>query len=99
MNLTGPMAFLIPAVLTLACGCSSLKPVNYANRQWHISEHYGQIIDRDTTYRMTFGDVEDWRRDIGFWSRRVDSHLIIALANHRLGREQLARHPFGPTRE
>ncbi len=37
--------------------CSSLKPVNYADREWHISDYYGQIIDKDTTYRMTFGDV------------------------------------------
>ena len=37
--------------------CSSLNPVNYANREWHISNYYGQIIDKDTTYRMTFGDV------------------------------------------
>lgn len=37
--------------------CSSLKPVNYANREWRISDYYGQIIDKDTTYRMTFGDV------------------------------------------
>lgn len=43
------------AILT-SC-CSTLKPVNYAGKEWHISDYYGQIIDKDTTYRMTFGDV------------------------------------------
>ncbi len=45
------------ALSLLACSCNSLKPINFANREWHISEYYGQIIDRDTTYRMTFGNV------------------------------------------
>lgn len=44
-------------VLAISSSCQSLKPVNYANREWHISNYYGQIIDKDTTYRMTFGDV------------------------------------------
>lgn len=48
--LSGFLAILTP-------GCHSLRPVNYANREWHISDHYGQILDKDTTYRMTFGDV------------------------------------------
>lgn len=43
--------------LILSSSCSSLPSVNYGNREWHVSEYYGQIIDRDTTYRMTFGDV------------------------------------------
>lgn len=51
-------SILITGLLTiLAGGCNSLGPVNYANREWHISSHYGQIIDRDTAYRMTFGNV------------------------------------------
>lgn len=45
----------LPAIL--AGSCSSLKPVSYADREWHISNHHGQIIDKDTTYRMTFGEV------------------------------------------
>lgn len=44
-------------IIIVISSCRSLTPVNYANRQWHISDSYGQIIDRDTTYRMTFGDV------------------------------------------
>ena len=38
-------------------GCSSPKGIAFANREWHISDYYGQIIDKDTTYRMTFGNV------------------------------------------
>ncbi len=44
-------------ILVLMNSCSSLKPVKYANREWHISGSFGQIIDKDTTYRMTFGKV------------------------------------------
>lgn len=44
-------------IIALMNSCNSLKPVTYANRDWHISDYYGQIIDKDTTYRMTFGDV------------------------------------------
>lgn len=47
-------AVLITVIMN---SCSSLNPVNYANREWHISNYYGQIIDKDTTYRMTFGEV------------------------------------------
>lgn len=47
-------AVLITVIMN---SCSSMNPVNYANREWHISNYYGQIIDKDTTYRMTFGDV------------------------------------------
>ncbi len=48
---------LVGFILVLMNSCSSLKPVKYANREWHISNYYGQIIDKDTTYRMTFGNV------------------------------------------
>lgn len=44
-------------IIALMNGCGSLPPVNFADREWHISDYYGQIIDKDTTYRMTFGDV------------------------------------------
>ncbi len=44
-------------ILLFMNSCSSLKPVKYANRVWHISNYYGQIIDKDTTYRMTFGEI------------------------------------------
>ncbi len=44
-------------ILVVMNSCSSRKPVKYANRDWHISNYYGQIIDKDTTYRMTFGEV------------------------------------------
>ncbi len=44
-------------LLCISSSCNSLKPLNFANREWHISDYYGQIIDQDTTYRMTFGNV------------------------------------------
>ncbi len=47
---------LLPLVIILLAGCSSRKGLLFSNRQWHISDYYGQIIDRDTTYRMTFGN-------------------------------------------
>ena len=43
--------------LMLMSGCSSPKGLVFANREWHVSDYYGQIIDKDTTYRMTFGNV------------------------------------------
>lgn len=49
--------FLAALLAILANSCGTLKPVNYADKEWHISDYYGQIIDKDTTYRMTFGDV------------------------------------------
>lgn len=47
---------LFIAILLLA-GCSSPRGLVFADREWHISNYYGQIIDKDTTYRMTFGNV------------------------------------------
>ena len=44
-------------MIMLFASCSSPKDLVFADREWHISSHYGQIIDKDTTYRMTFGDV------------------------------------------
>lgn len=44
-------------VLTFLASCSSSKGLVFANREWHVSDYYGQIIDKDTTYRMTFGNV------------------------------------------
>lgn len=48
---------LLSLMTVLLSSCGSLPSVNYANREWHISKQYGQIIDKDTTYRMTFGNV------------------------------------------
>ncbi len=49
--------FFAASLAVLAGSCGTMQPVSYANREWHISDYYGQIIDRDTTYRMTFGNV------------------------------------------
>ena len=45
------------AVNFLVTGCSSSRNLIFADREWHISSHYGQIIDKDTTFRFTFGNV------------------------------------------
>lgn len=50
-------AFALVAATLLMAGCTSHKGLVFANREWHVSDYYGQIIDKDTTYRMTFGNV------------------------------------------
>ena len=37
--------------------CSNTRPLTFADRQWHVSDSWGQIIDRDTYFRLTFGNV------------------------------------------
>ncbi len=50
-------AMTIVLMILLFASCSSPKGLVFANREWHVSDYYGQIIDKDTTYRMTFGNV------------------------------------------
>lgn len=45
------------AITLLMASCSSHNGLVFSNREWHVSDYYGQIIDKDTTYRMTFGNV------------------------------------------
>ena len=47
----------IVMMIMLFTNCSSSKGLVFANREWSVSDYYGQIIDKDTTYRMTFGNV------------------------------------------
>lgn len=47
----------VVATLISTASCSTSKGLVFADREWHISDYYGQIIDKDTTYRMTFGDI------------------------------------------
>lgn len=49
--------FAVAASIILLASCSAPKDLIFANLDWHISGHYGQIIDKDTIYRMTFGNV------------------------------------------
>ena len=35
--------------------CSSPRWLVFGKREWHISDYFGQIIDADTTFRMTLG--------------------------------------------
>lgn len=44
-------------MIMLLMSCSSPKGLVFANRKWSVSDYYGQVIDKDTTYRMTFGNV------------------------------------------
>ena len=55
-NMIPHVSVAVVAMLSLA-GCASPKGLVFANREWHVSDYYGQIIDRDTTYRMTFGEL------------------------------------------
>lgn len=57
ISLSLKQLLIIPALLLMFAACSAPKGLVFANRDWHISNYYGQIIDRDTTYRMTFGNV------------------------------------------
>ena len=41
----------------IAQSCASPGTLIFAEREWNISNHYGQIIDRDSTFRFTFGNV------------------------------------------
>lgn len=50
-------AFAMVATILLMASCSSHKSLVFSNREWHVSDYYGQIIDKDTTYRMTFGNI------------------------------------------
>lgn len=53
------LPILFAAILSLIAltGCHARKGLLFADREWHISDYFGQIIDRDTTYRMTFGEI------------------------------------------
>ena len=49
--------FIFISAIVLMAGCSSHKSLVFSNLEWHVSDYYGQIIDKDTTFRMTFGNV------------------------------------------
>lgn len=50
-------ALIMALMIMLFMSCSSPKGLVFANRKWSVSDYYGQVIDKDTTYRMTFGNV------------------------------------------
>ena len=56
-NLSIKFSLFIVLIHLLFAGCSATKGLVFADREWHISNYYGQIIDKDTTYRMTFGNI------------------------------------------
>lgn len=50
------MTAVLAASMALT-GCSTPAGLVFADRDWHVSSRYGQIIDKDSTYRMTFGNI------------------------------------------
>lgn len=50
-------ALTVVVIGVLLAGCSSPKGIVFANREWHISDYYGQVIDKDSTYRISFGNI------------------------------------------
>lgn len=46
---------MLAAVLSLS-GCGTQCGLVFSNRDWHVSEYFGQLIDADTTWRVTFGE-------------------------------------------
>lgn len=51
-----PHIVSISLVILFFASCSSPKALIFADRDWHLSNHYGQIIDNDSTYRIPIGD-------------------------------------------
>ncbi len=49
------LAATLLSLMTLS-SCHTQAGLVFADREWHISDHFGQVIDRDTTYRMTFDE-------------------------------------------
>lgn len=50
-------AVVITALSLIIAGCRTTAGLVFADKEWHISNYYGQIIDKDTIYRMTFGNI------------------------------------------
>lgn len=51
------LSLLFISLTIFSTGCKSPGNLIFAEREWKISSHYGQIIDKDTTFRFTFGNV------------------------------------------
>lgn len=47
---------LILVAVLLFSGCRTQRGRVFSNRDWHVSEYFGQLIDADTTWRVTFGE-------------------------------------------
>lgn len=50
-------ACVIALMIITFASCSAPKDILFADREWSISNYYDQIVDKDTTFRMTFGNV------------------------------------------
>lgn len=57
ISITRVLGSISLCVLALSfASCSSPTQLMFADREWHISDYYGHIIDKDTTYRFSFGN-------------------------------------------
>lgn len=50
------LCILAMLVMSAVAGCTATRRLYFADENWHISRNFGQIINSDTTYRMTFGE-------------------------------------------
>ena len=59
MRSTLSIKFILSAglLIMMLTGCRPPKGILFANPEWHVSDYSGQILDNDTTYRMTFGNI------------------------------------------
>lgn len=55
MHVVKYFGLIIAVVLSLS-GCTAQHGLVFSNRDWHVSEYFGQLIDADTTWRVTFGE-------------------------------------------
>lgn len=61
---------VIGILLILSAGCKSTAPLAFSGLTWSKCESYRQIMDKDSTYRITFGD--------GIWP---DPMILISSAD------------------
>lgn len=47
----------ICALMYLLTGCASPLKLEWANLDWHLSDYYCRLIDKDTTYQISFGNI------------------------------------------
>lgn len=56
-NISFHLLLIASAISVFMTGCKTEKRLDFSEDHWHISEYYGQLINRDTSYRFTFGEV------------------------------------------
>lgn len=56
-NILFHLLLIASAISVFMTGCKTEKRLDFSDDHWHISEYYGQLINQDTSYRFTFGEV------------------------------------------